>query len=46
MRKAEAIMKQREEQFDNGRDTTSRAALEEAKAVYARSLASECEYWR
>ncbi|XP_027158457.1 uncharacterized protein LOC113760083 [Coffea eugenioides] len=46
VREAEAIMKQREEQFDNGRDTASRAALEEAKAVYARSLTFECKYWR
>ncbi|XP_027098924.2 uncharacterized protein [Coffea arabica] len=43
---AEAVMKQREEEFDNERGSVSRAALEEAKAVYARSLAEECEYWR
>ncbi|XP_071909746.1 uncharacterized protein [Coffea arabica] len=43
---AEAVLKQREEEFDNGRGSVSRAALEEAKAVHARSLAEECEYWR
>ena len=43
---AEAVMKQREKEFDNGRGSVSRAALEKAKAVYARSLAAECEYWR
>ncbi|XP_071939796.1 uncharacterized protein [Coffea arabica] len=46
VREAEVVLKQREEQYDIGRDSGSRAALEEAKAVYARSLAWECEYWR
>ncbi|XP_071926081.1 uncharacterized protein [Coffea arabica] len=46
VREAEALMKQREEQFDSERDSAARAALEEAKAAYARSLALEAEYWR
>nr|XP_027101056.1 uncharacterized protein LOC113720378 [Coffea arabica] len=46
VKQAEAMMKQREEDFDTGRDPASRASLEEAKAVYARALAVECEYWR
>nr|XP_027120329.1 uncharacterized protein LOC113737276 [Coffea arabica] len=46
VREAEALMKQREEQFDAEMDSASWAALEEAKAAYARSLALEGEYWR
>nr|XP_027067829.1 uncharacterized protein LOC113693496 [Coffea arabica] len=46
VREAEVVLKQREEQYDIERDSGSRSALEEAKAVYARSLAWECEYWR
>nr|XP_027103123.1 uncharacterized protein LOC113724413 [Coffea arabica] len=46
VREAEALMKQREEQFDSERDSAARAALEEAKTAYARSLALEAEYWR
>ncbi|XP_071917069.1 uncharacterized protein [Coffea arabica] len=46
VKEAEAVMKQREERFDNERDSVSRAALEEAKSRYARTLAVECEYWR
>nr|XP_027068031.1 uncharacterized protein LOC113693644 [Coffea arabica] len=46
VRAAAAVMKQREEQFDAARDSVSRAALEEANAVFARSLALEGEFWR
>ncbi|XP_027118540.1 uncharacterized protein [Coffea arabica] len=46
VKEAEAVLKQREARFDNERDSASRAALEEAKSLYARSLAWECEYWR
>ncbi|XP_027150340.1 uncharacterized protein LOC113750578 [Coffea eugenioides] len=46
VKEAEAILKQREDEFDNGRGSVSRAVVEEAKAAHARSLATECEYWR
>ncbi|XP_071914053.1 uncharacterized protein [Coffea arabica] len=46
VKEAEVIMKQREGVFDMNRDPAARASLEEAKAVYARESAAECEYWR
>ncbi|XP_071920627.1 uncharacterized protein [Coffea arabica] len=46
VREAEVDLKQREAQYDIQRDSGSISALEEAKAIHARSLAWECEYWR
>ncbi|XP_027171434.1 uncharacterized protein LOC113771000 [Coffea eugenioides] len=43
---AEAIYRQREEDYDRDRDDISRSRLNEARATYTRELATECEFWR
>ena len=46
VRQAEEVLRSKERDYDAQRDESSKIALHEARAVYTKELAIECEYWR
>lgn len=46
VKEAEAVLQLREREFDLARDEDSKIRLNEARALHAREMSVECEFWR